>query len=64
MILALWNHVIQMGQYRNDALHEEDNKRVALIKVEALDRYIERLATRHNNLQSKLHNFKEIHMER
>jgi hypothetical protein len=43
MILALWNHMIQMWQCQNDALHEDDNKRVAPIKVEALDREQKRI---------------------
>jgi archaellum component FlaC len=64
MILTLWDHMLQLWQYRNDALHEEDRKRVAQFKVEALDRDIERLATRHSDLQSKLHDFQERHMER
>jgi hypothetical protein len=37
---------------------------VAHIKVEALGIDIKRLAMRHNDLQSKVHNFQERHMER
>jgi hypothetical protein len=37
IILALWDHMLRLWQYRNDALHEDDSKRVAQFKVEALD---------------------------
>jgi hypothetical protein len=59
MILTLWDHMLRLWQYRNEALHEDNSHRVAPFKVEALDQEIERLATRHNDLQSKLHNFQE-----
>jgi hypothetical protein len=43
MIQALWDHMLRIWQYRNDALHENDTKKVAQFKVEAMDRDIERL---------------------
>jgi hypothetical protein len=55
MILAPWDHMLRLWQYRNDALHEDDSKRVAQFKVEALDRDMSRLVARHNDLWSKLH---------
>jgi hypothetical protein len=64
MILALWDHMLRLWQYRNEALHQDDSTRVAQFKVEALYRDIERLATIHNDLRSKLHDFQERHMER
>jgi hypothetical protein len=64
MIHTLWDHMLQLWQYRNDALHEDDTKRVAQFKVEALDRDIERLTARHDDLRSKLHDFQERHMQR
>jgi hypothetical protein len=64
MIFALWDHMLRLWQYRNDALHEDDRKRVAQFKVEALYRDIERLAVRHNDLRRKLHEFQERHMDR
>jgi hypothetical protein len=57
MIHALWEHMLRVWQYRNDALHEDDNKRVTQFKVEALDRAIERLMPWHEDLLSKLHGF-------
>jgi hypothetical protein len=64
MILALWDNMLRLWKYQNDALNKDDNKRVAQFKIEALDQYIERLETRHNDLRSKLHDFQERHMER
>jgi hypothetical protein len=64
MILALWDHMLRIWQYRNDALQEDNSKRVAQFKLEALDRDIARLAVRDNNLRNKLHEFQERHMER
>jgi archaellum component FlaC len=64
MILALWDHMLRPWQYRNEALHKDDSKRVAQFKVEALDRDIERLAMQYNDLRSKLHDFQERNMER
>jgi hypothetical protein len=40
MILALWDHMLRLWQYRNNALHEDDSTRVAQFKIEALDRDI------------------------
>jgi hypothetical protein len=39
--------MLRLWQYRNDALHKDDSKRVAQFKVEALDRDIARRAARH-----------------
>jgi hypothetical protein len=64
IILALWDHMIRLWQYQNYALHEDDSKRVAQFKVEALDRDIKRLAVRHKDLRRKLHEFQERHMDR
>jgi hypothetical protein len=64
MILALWDHMLRLWQYRNNALHEDDCTPVAQFKVEALDPDIARLAVRHNALRSKLHEVQERHMER
>jgi hypothetical protein len=64
MILALWDHMLRLRQYQNNALHEDDSKIVAQFKVEALDRDIARLTARHNDLRSKLHEIQERHMER
>jgi hypothetical protein len=63
MMLTLWDHMPRLWQYRNKALNEDDSKRVAQFKVESLDRDIELLATRHNDLRSKLHKFQERQME-
>jgi hypothetical protein len=64
IILALWDHMLRLCQYRNNALHEDDSTRMAQFKVEALDRDIARLAVRHNDLRSKVHEVQERHMER
>jgi hypothetical protein len=64
MILTLWDHMLRLWQYRNGTLHKDDSKRVAQFKVEALDRDIERLAMRRNDLRSKRHDFQERHMKR
>jgi hypothetical protein len=64
MILALWDQILRLWQYRNNALHEDNSTRVAQFKIEALDQDIERLAARHNDLWSKLHEVQERHMER
>jgi uncharacterized protein with von Willebrand factor type A (vWA) domain len=64
MIQALWDNVLWLWQYRNDALHENDMNKVDQFKVEALDRDIERLEARHKDLRSKLRPFQEQHMQR
>jgi hypothetical protein len=64
MILVLWDNMLRLWQYRNNALHKDDSTRVAQFKIEALDQDIERLAARHNELRSKLHEVQERHMER
>jgi hypothetical protein len=64
MILSLWDHMFQLWQYRNNALHEDDSARVAQFKIEAYDWDIERLAARHNTIRSKFHEVQEKHMER
>jgi hypothetical protein len=38
--------MLRLWQYRNDALHENDTKKVAQFKVEALDIDIERMEAR------------------
>jgi hypothetical protein len=63
MILALWDHMLRLWQYRNNAVHEDDITRFAQFKIEALDRDIERLDAIHNDLRSKLHEVQEEHME-
>jgi hypothetical protein len=37
--LTLWDHMLQLWQYYNGALHKDDSKRVTQFKVEALDRH-------------------------
>jgi hypothetical protein len=64
MIHALWFHMLWLWKYRNDALHENDMKKVAQLKVEALDIDIKYLEERHKNLRHKLRNFQEQHMKR
>jgi hypothetical protein len=56
--------MLRLWQYQNNALQEDDSTRVAQFKVEALYRDIARLAVRHNELRSKLHEVHERHMER
>jgi hypothetical protein len=43
MIQSLWDHMLRIWQYRNDALHKNDTKKMAQFKVEAMDRDIEPL---------------------
>jgi hypothetical protein len=64
MKLALWDHMLRLWQYRNNALHEDDGTRVAQFKIEALYWDIARLAVTHNDLRSKLHGIQERHMQR
>jgi hypothetical protein len=59
MILVLWDHMLRLWQYRNNALHEYDSTRVAQFKIEAIDGDIGRLAARHNDLRRKLHEVQE-----
>jgi hypothetical protein len=54
MILALWDHMLQLWQYQSEALHKDDIKREAQFKVEAIYRDIERLATIHTDLTRKI----------
>jgi hypothetical protein len=54
MIQALWN----------DALHENDTKKVAQFKVEATDRDSKRLEVRIEDLIHKLCTFQDEHMQR
>jgi hypothetical protein len=44
-------------------VHENDTKKVAQFKVEAMDRGIERLYARFEHLMHKLYNFQEQHMQ-
>jgi uncharacterized protein with von Willebrand factor type A (vWA) domain len=64
MIQALWDHMPRLWQYRNDALHKNDMKKVAQFKVEAMNREIERLEVQIKNLRHKLRTFQEEHMQR
>jgi hypothetical protein len=47
MIQALWDHMLRLWQYRNEALHENHMNKAAQFKVEALDRDSKRLEARH-----------------
>jgi hypothetical protein len=64
MIQALWGTMLHLWQYRNEALQENDMKKVAQFKVEALDRDIELLEARHEDLRSKLRAFQKQHVQR
>jgi predicted RNase H-like nuclease (RuvC/YqgF family) len=64
MIQDLWDHMLRLWQYRNDALHENGTKKVLQFKVEAMDRDIERLQVRIEDLRHKLRTFQEEHMQR
>jgi hypothetical protein len=41
MIQALWDHMLRLWQYQNNAPHENDTKKEKQYKLEALDRDIE-----------------------
>jgi DNA repair exonuclease SbcCD ATPase subunit len=56
--------MLRLWQYWNKVLHENDKKKVAQFKVEALDRDIEQLEARHDELRRKLRAFQEQHMQR
>jgi archaellum component FlaC len=56
--------MLRLWQYPNDALHENDTKKVAQFKVEAMDRDIERLEAQIEDLRHKLWTFQEEHMQR
>jgi hypothetical protein len=64
MIQALWDHMLRLWKYRNDALHDNDTKKVEQFKVESMDRDIEHLESRIGDLRHKLRNFQEEHMQR
>jgi hypothetical protein len=64
MIHALWDHMLRIWQYRNDALQYNGTKKVAQFKVEAMDRDIERLEARIEDLRHVLRTFQEQHMQR
>jgi uncharacterized protein with von Willebrand factor type A (vWA) domain len=64
LIQELWDHMLRLWQYRNDALHKNDMNKVAQFKVESMDRYIERLEVRIEHLRHKLRAFQEKHMHR
>jgi chromosome segregation ATPase len=64
LIQALWDQMLRLWQYRSDALQENDTKKVAQFKVEAMDSDIERLEVRIEDLRHKLHTFQEEHMQR
>jgi hypothetical protein len=59
MIQALWDHMLRLWQYRNYALHENDTKKLAQFKVEAMYRDIERLEVRIEDLKHNLRAFQE-----
>jgi hypothetical protein len=64
MIQALWDHILLLWQYWNDALHENDTKKVAQFRVEAMDRDIKCLEVRNKDLIHKLRTFQDEHMQR
>jgi DNA repair exonuclease SbcCD ATPase subunit len=64
MIQALWDHMLWLWQYRNDALHINDTTKVAQFIVEAMDRDIELLEVRIEDLRHKLRTFQEEHTKR
>jgi hypothetical protein len=64
MIQALWDHMLRLWKYREDALHKNDTKKVAQFKVEAMDRDIERLEVRIEDHRHRLRTFQEEHMQR
>jgi hypothetical protein len=61
MIQAIWDQMLRLWQYRNDALHESDTKKVVQFQVEAMDRDIERLEAMFEDLMHKPRNFQEEH---
>jgi hypothetical protein len=56
--------MLRLWQYRNNALNDNDTKKVAQFKVEAMDRDFERPEARFEDLRHKLRNFQEQHMQR
>jgi hypothetical protein len=64
MIRALWDQMLRMWQYPNDAIHENDTKKVTQFKAEAVDRDIERLDARLLDLMHTMRTFKEQHIQR
>jgi hypothetical protein len=62
MIQALWDHMLRLWQYQNDALHENDTKKVVQFKVEAMNREIKSMEARFEDLRHKLCHFQEQHM--
>jgi hypothetical protein len=59
MMQALWDHMLRLWQYWNDALHEKDTKKVAQFKVEAMDSDIKHLEVRIEDRKHKLRTFQE-----
>jgi archaellum component FlaC len=55
--------MLWLWQYQNDAVHENDTKKVAQFKVEAMDRDIERLEVWIEDLRHKLRTFQEEQMQ-
>jgi hypothetical protein len=58
-ITVLWDHSLQIWQFRNDAFHEDANTQVKRYKLEELEREKNQTRTRYIELRSLLHRFQQ-----
>jgi hypothetical protein len=58
------DHTTRMWHNRNDEVHSRDSKQVAQFKIDALEKEIERIRDKHEEMRHKLLAFQVSHLER
>jgi hypothetical protein len=54
LINAMWDHTTRLWYYRNDVVHSRDTKQVGQFKIYALERGMERIKNKHEEMRHKL----------
>jgi hypothetical protein len=60
---GLWEYLKRLWQFRNDIYHQDNQGTVARYKLEALERDMEKLWTRHTELLPKLWDLQKQHFD-
>jgi hypothetical protein len=60
-VAALWDHTLQIWQYRNDSFHANNEVQIKRYKLEALGRNKAQLRARFVTLQERLHEYQTLH---
>jgi hypothetical protein len=64
LIGGLWEPLKRLWQFRNDIYHQDNEGTIARYKLEALEREMEKLWTRHSELLPRLWVFQKKHLDR